>query len=74
MVGPQLILAGIVAGLLIIFLLDYARSKCKTDWCITYIIISIIFVIITALLFAVIGITTQNALQSYIACDHLSDG
>ncbi len=55
MVGPQLILAGIVAGLLIIFLLDYARTKCKTDWCITYIIISVIFVVLTSLLFAVIG-------------------
>lgn len=55
MVGPQLILAGIIAGLLIIFLLDYARKKCKTDWCITYIIISVFLVVITALLFAVIG-------------------
>ncbi len=55
MVGPQLILAGVVAGLLTIFLLDYARTKCKTDWCITYIILSIIFIVITALLFAVIG-------------------
>lgn len=55
MVGPQLILAGIVAGLLTIFLLDYARHKCKSDWCITYIIVSIFFIIVTALLFAVIG-------------------
>lgn len=55
MVGPELILAGVVAGLLTIFLLDYARNKCKTDWCITYVIISIVFIIITALLFAVIG-------------------
>jgi lysylphosphatidylglycerol synthetase-like protein (DUF2156 family) len=55
MVGPQLVLAGIVAGFLIIFLLDYARSKCKSDWCITYVMLSIILVLGISLLFAVVG-------------------
>jgi hypothetical protein len=55
MTGPSLVLAGIVGGVLTLLLLEYGRNKCKTDWCVTYVILGIVMVIMLSLLFAVVG-------------------
>jgi hypothetical protein len=55
MTGPGLIIVGVIAGTLILMLLDYGRKKCKDDWCIVRVILAVCIVVIFALVFAVIG-------------------
>ncbi|MFZ2593988.1 MAG: hypothetical protein WAX38_04425 [Minisyncoccia bacterium] len=55
MIGPQLIIVGIVGGLIVISLVEYAKTKCKKDLCIFYIIIAIVVTLIFTFTLAILG-------------------
>lgn len=55
MIGPQLVIVGILGGLALIALVEYAKTKCKKDLCILYVIIAIVVVIIFTFALAILG-------------------
>jgi hypothetical protein len=55
MTGPLLVLVGIVGGVIIISLVEYAKTQCKKDLCTFYCLIAIAITAILTFAFAILG-------------------